>query len=90
MGRARRRATAWLCLLSWGACDNPVVRCPIVVGRDEELAALAEIFSQAAGRGACAVVIGEAGVGKTRLVTEAADGGRRPGRSVSIDLGGRR
>jgi len=59
------------------------VRCPVVVGRDEELAALAEIFSQAAGgRGACAVVIGEAGVGKTRLVTEAADGARRRGQVV--------
>ena len=58
------------------------MRCPIVVGRDEELAALAEIFSQAARRGACAVVIGEAGVGKTRLVTEAADGARRRGQVV--------
>src|SRR5215475_4892007 len=27
---------ARLCLLSWGACDNPVVRCPVVVGRDGE------------------------------------------------------
>ena len=90
-GRARQRA-AGLCLLSWGACDNPVVRCPVVVGRDEELAALAEIFSQAAGgRGVCAVVIGEAGIGKTRLVTEAADGARRRGqvawvgRSAPVD-----
>ena len=59
------------------------MRSPVVVGRDEELAALAEIFSQAAGgRGACAVVIGEAGVGKTRLVTEAADGARRRGQVV--------
>jgi len=48
------------------------MRCPVVVGRDEELAALAEIFSRTAGGGgACVVVTGEAGVGKTRLVTEA-------------------
>src|SRR6266545_3006511 len=61
------------CLLSRGACDNPVVRCPVVVGRDGELAALAEVFGQAAsGPGACVVVTGEAGVGKTRLVTAAA------------------
>jgi DNA-binding CsgD family transcriptional regulator len=61
------------------------VRCPVVVGRDEELAALAEIFSQAAGgRGACAVVIGEAGIGKTRLVTEAVDGARRRGQVVWV------
>jgi predicted ATPase len=59
------------------------VRCPVVVGRDAELAVLAEIFSQAAGgRGGCAVVIGEAGIGKTRLVTEAADGARQRGQVV--------
>ena len=50
-----------------------------------ELAALAEIFSRAAsGRGACAVVTGEAGVGKTRLVTEAANGARGRGQVVLI------
>ena len=63
----------------------PGMRCPVVVGRDMELAALAEIFSRAAsGRGACAVVTGEAGVGKTRLVTEAADGARGRGQVVLI------
>jgi predicted ATPase len=62
-----------------------VVRCPVFVGRDEELAALAEIFSQAAsGRGACVVVTGEAGVGKTRLITEAADGARIRGQVVLV------
>jgi hypothetical protein len=59
------------------------VRCPVVVGREGELAALDEIFSRAAGgRGACAVVIGEAGVGKTRLVTEAANRARERGQVV--------
>jgi DNA-binding CsgD family transcriptional regulator len=68
-----------------GACDNPVVRCPVVVGRDGELAALAEVFGQAAsGRGACIVVTGEAGVGKTRLVTEAAGKAREWGQAVLI------
>ncbi len=54
--------------------------CPVVVGRDEELAALAEVFGRAAGgRGACVVVTGEAGVGKTRLVAKAAVGARERG-----------
>src|SRR6266567_8632482 len=68
-----------------GACDNPVVRCPVVVGRDGELAALAAIFGRAAsGRGACIVVTGEAGVGKTRLVTEATGEARERGQAVLI------
>jgi DNA-binding CsgD family transcriptional regulator len=59
------------------------MRCPVVVGRDEELAALAEMFSQAAGGGgACVVVTGEAGVGKTRLVTEAVTWARAQGQAV--------
>jgi DNA-binding CsgD family transcriptional regulator len=71
------------CLLSRSACDNPVVRCPVVVGRDGELAALAEVFGQAAsGPGVCVVVTGEAGVGKTRLVTEAAGRARERGQAV--------
>jgi DNA-binding CsgD family transcriptional regulator len=61
------------------------MRCPVFVGRDVELAALAEIFSRAAGgRGACIVVAGEAGVGKTRLVSEAAAGARGRGLVVLI------
>jgi Cdc6-like AAA superfamily ATPase len=71
------------CLLSRSACDNPVVRCPVVVGRDGELTALAEVFGQAAsGPGVCVVVTGEAGVGKTRLVTEAAGQARERGQAV--------
>jgi DNA-binding CsgD family transcriptional regulator len=63
------------------------MRCPVVVGRDEELAALAEILSRVAGgRGACVAVIGEAGVGKTRLVTEAA---ARAGDAGQVVLAGR-
>jgi predicted ATPase len=62
------------------------VRCPVVVGREGELAALAEVFAQAAsGPGACVVVTGEAGVGKTRLVTDAA--GRARGRGQAVLTG---
>ena len=79
------KATGRPCLLSWAHATISVVRCPFFVGRNEELAALAEIFSRAAGgRGACAIVIGEAGVGKTRLVTEAADGARERGQVVLV------
>jgi len=61
------------------------MRCPVFVGRDVELAALAEIFSRAAGgRGACIVVTGEAGVGKTRLVTEAATRAGERGQVVLV------
>jgi DNA-binding CsgD family transcriptional regulator len=67
------------------------MRCPVVVGRDVELAALAEIFTRAAGgRGTCVVVTGEAGVGKTRLLTEATTRARErqvvlAGRSTPTD-----
>lgn len=61
------------------------MRCPVFAGRDVELAALAETFSRAAGGlGACVVVTGEAGAGKTRLVTEAATGARERGQVVLI------
>lgn len=49
---------------------QPVV-CPILIGRSAELAALQECL-QAAARGKRGVVLlsGEAGIGKSRLVTE--------------------
>ncbi|MGN6524179.1 MAG: ATP-binding protein, partial [Actinomycetes bacterium] len=59
------------------------MRCPVVVGRDAELTVLAEAFGRAAsGRGTCVAVLGEAGVGKTRLVTEATAPARRRGQPV--------
>jgi DNA-binding CsgD family transcriptional regulator len=59
------------------------MRCPVFVGRDGDLAALADIFSRAAGGfGSCVAVTGEAGVGKTRLVSEAAEGARERGQVV--------
>jgi DNA-binding CsgD family transcriptional regulator/tetratricopeptide (TPR) repeat protein len=49
------------------------VSCPVLVGRDAEVARLrAAIERAAAGQPATVLVAGEAGIGKTRLVTEAA------------------
>ena len=48
------------------------VRCPIVVGRAEELAVLGEALERArASAGGVALLVGEAGIGKTRLTQEA-------------------
>jgi DNA-binding CsgD family transcriptional regulator len=49
------------------------VSCPVLVGRDAEVARLrAAIERAAAGQPATVLVAGEAGIGKTRLVSEAA------------------
>src|SRR5262245_36435836 len=51
--------------------DMAQVLCPIVVGRDDELRALDEaVDGVRAGRGGCVVIMGEAGIGKSRLVRE--------------------
>ena len=61
--------------------------CPVVVGRSVELMALAGLVADAAdGRGGVAVLVGEAGVGKSRLAWEAA--GLAAGRGVLV-LSGR-
>ena len=52
-----------------------------MVGRATELAAVEEVL---AGTGRAALVIGEAGVGKTRLVAEAADSERDQGVVVVV------
>ena len=50
------------------------VTCPVLVGRDGELARLGAVLQRAAsGQPAIMVVAGEAGVGKTRLVAELLD-----------------
>ena len=55
---------------SAGTSRAPAVAMPLIA-REEELARLHEAFEQArAGRGGASVVLGEAGIGKTRLVGE--------------------
>ncbi len=50
------------------------VSCPVLVGRDAEVARLRAAVERAAGgQPATVLVAGEAGIGKTRLVTEAVD-----------------
>jgi hypothetical protein len=47
------------------------VLCPVVVGRDEELRILESCLGAAqSGRGGCAVLTGEPGIGKSRLARE--------------------
>ena len=57
--------------------------CPVVVGRDHEWQELRRALDRLAdGHGATAVVAGEAGVGKSRLLREAAEEGVRRGALV--------
>jgi predicted ATPase len=50
------------------------VTCPVLVGRDGELAQLGAVLQRAAsGQPAIMLVAGEAGVGKTRLLAELLD-----------------
>ena len=50
---------------------NPSVICPILIGRTAELAAFHLLIDQVkSGRGQVALLSGEAGVGKSRLVAE--------------------
>lgn len=71
-----------------------VMRCPELVGRDEEQATLlAAVRHAAAGTGGVAFVLGEAGLGKSRLVAEAArvaaDAGMRVLRGRAVEGGSR-
>ncbi|HEY7104873.1 MAG TPA: AAA family ATPase [Acidimicrobiia bacterium] len=60
-----------------------LVRSDVVVGRDEELGRLAGAVQEArAGHPACLVLVGEGGIGKTRLVAETATAGARIGVAV--------
>jgi len=66
---------------------------PVLVGRDAELAVLTDALEAAvAGDPSVVIVGGEAGVGKTRLVEEAAAGARATGARVltggCVELGG--
>jgi predicted ATPase len=64
----------------------PQLLCPVVVGRDQELGEIVDAMGKAAaGQGGALFVIGEAGLGKSRLVREVAALAR--GRGVVVLLG---
>ncbi len=55
-----------------------LARAPVVVGRETELEALRRAVREArAGETSCVFLVGEGGIGKTRLLAEAAVAGRR-------------
>lgn len=59
------------------------VRCPVVVGRDTELGALREAVERAVGGdGQTVFVLGEAGVGKSRVAAAAAEVARSAGMAL--------
>jgi DNA-binding CsgD family transcriptional regulator/tetratricopeptide (TPR) repeat protein len=61
------------------------VRCPALIGRDDEAAALARAVRLAAqGTGRVVVVTGEAGVGKTRLATATRGSAQAAGIPVTV------
>ena len=52
------------------AVDKPII-CPVLVGRDQELAALVQLLNQtSSGHSQMLLLSGEAGIGKSRLVAE--------------------
>jgi DNA-binding CsgD family transcriptional regulator len=62
------------------------VLCPVLVGRWAEIQALESALAGAlAGRGGCAVITGEAGIGKSRLIRELAQ--MAAGRQVLVVMG---
>jgi DNA-binding CsgD family transcriptional regulator len=57
-----------------GATIGPQVPCPLLVGRSVELGVLTAALDRArAGKGGVVFLVGEAGIGKSRLVQEVAD-----------------
>ena len=61
----------------------PEVRCPVLVGREAEAAVLhGAVARGGAGDGAVVFVLGEAGVGKTRLASAAAAAAHEVGMTV--------
>jgi len=56
------------------------VVCPALIGRDAQVASLRQLLGRARdGNGRVALIVGEAGVGKTRLLRELIDEARRAG-----------
>src|SRR4051812_14340594 len=59
--------------------------CPVVIGRDSELAALTELWRTVhTGRGRPVLVTGEAGVGKTRLLAALTEQVKQEGATVLL------
>src|ERR1700748_2837214 len=57
----------------------PQVLCPVMIGRDTELAAVeAALRAATAGHGGCVLITGEPGIGKSRLALETVPGARAP------------
>jgi predicted ATPase len=62
------------------------VLCPVVIGRDAELQALdAALTAALAGHGRCALIVGEPGIGKSRLAREIAS--RAADRGIRVVTG---
>jgi len=65
-------------------CAVPQVLCPVLVGRDEEMAELQAALQQArVSRGGVVVVSGEAGIGKSRICRELTERARSAGVRVA-------
>src|SRR5664279_1984576 len=70
-------------LTSGGQMGMPQLLCPVLVGRDDEVAAITGALDRAAaGHGGAVFVVGEAGLGKSRLVGEAEAVARAMGLTV--------
>ena len=62
--------------------ERPIV-CPVLVGRERQVDALAELMARLTqGAGGVVLISGEAGIGKTRMVTEARSQAAAAGASV--------
>src|SRR5207247_4693049 len=66
-----------------GIGDRTRALCPVLVGRESELTELEDsLLAAARGEGRMVLIAGEAGIGKTRLASEAGDRARGLGMKV--------